>query len=158
MKAAWARCIFSCQKTTSAPRSPDPWVSFGSDAESSAPEGVFLQSSTHPRAYGNVARLLGQYVRDEQVISLAEAIRRLTSLPAQNLKLRQRGSLKPGYFADVVVFAADSIQDHASYAQPMQLATGVSEVLVNGELVLQQGEHTGAMPGRVVRGPGYVRQ
>lgn len=133
-----------------------PWVSFGSDAESSAPEGVFLQSSTHPRAYGNVARLLGQYVRDEQVISLAEAIRRLTSLPAQNLKLRQRGSLKPGYFADVVVFAADSIQDHASYAQPMQLATGVSEVLVNGELVLQQGEHTGAMPGRVVRGPGYV--
>jgi len=135
-----------------------PWVSFGSDAESSAPEGVFLQSSTHPRAYGNVARLLGRYVRDEQVISLAEAIRRLTSLPAQNLNIQQRGSLKPGYFADVVVFDPDSIQDHASYAQPMQLATGVSEVLVNGELVLQQGEHTGAMPGRVVRGPGYVPQ
>ena len=135
-----------------------PWVSFGSDAESSAPEGVFLQSSTHPRAYGNVARLLGRYVRDEQVISLAEAIRRLTSLPAQNLNIQQRGSLKPGYFADVVVFDPESIQDHASYAQPMQLATGVSEVLVNGELVLQQGEHTGAMPGRVVRGPGYVPQ
>ncbi|GAB4118071.1 MAG: amidohydrolase family protein [Wenzhouxiangellaceae bacterium] len=133
-----------------------PWVSFGSDAESSAPEGVFLQSSTHPRAYGNVARLLGRYVRDEQVISLAEAIRRLTSLPAQNLNIQQRGSLKPGYFADVVVFDPESIQDHASYAQPMQLATGLSEVLVNGELVLQQGEHTGAMPGRVVRGPGYA--
>lgn len=135
-----------------------PWVSFGSDAESSAPEGVFLQSSTHPRAYGNVARLLGRYVRDEQVISLAEAIRRLTSMPAQNLKLRQRGSLKPGYFADVVVFDPAAIQDHASYAQPMQLATGVSEVLVNGEMVLRAGEHTGATPGRVVRGPGYVRQ
>ena len=114
-----------------------PWVSFGSDAESSAPEGVFLQSSTHPRAYGNVARLLGRYVRDEQVISLTEAIRRLTSLPAQNLKIQQRGSLKPGYFADVVVFDADTIQDHASYDQPMQLATGVSEVLVNGEIVLR---------------------
>ena len=135
-----------------------PWVSFGSDAESSAPEGVFLQSSTHPRAYGNVARLLGRYVRDEQVISLAEAIRRLTSLPAQNLKIRQRGSLKPGYFADVVVFDPDTIQDHASYDQPMQLATGVSEVLVNGEIVLHDGEHTGALPGRVVRGPGYQQE
>ncbi len=135
-----------------------PWVSFGSDAESSAPEGVFLQSSTHPRAYGNVARLLGRYVRDEQVISLTEAIRRLTSLPAQNLKIQQRGSLKPGYFADVVVFDADTIQDHATYDQPMQLASGVSEVLVNGELVLRAGEHTGALPGRVVRGPGYQQE
>ena len=119
---------------------------------------MFLQSSTHPRAYGNVARLLGRYVRDEQVISLAEAIRRLSALPAQNLKIRQRGSLRPGYFADVMVFDADTIQDHASYDQPMQLATGVSEVLVNGEIVLRDGEHTGALPGRVVRGPGYQQE
>jgi N-acyl-D-amino-acid deacylase len=135
-----------------------PWVSFRSDAESSAPEGVFLQSSTHPRAYGNVARLLGRYVRDEQIISLAEAIRRLTTLPAKNLSIQQRGSLQPGFFADVVVFDPETIQDHATYDQPMQFATGVSEVLVNGELVLRDGEHTGALPGRVVRGPGYQQE
>lgn len=133
-----------------------PWISFGSDAESSAPEGAFLLSSTHPRAYGNVARLLGQYVRDEQVISLAEAIRKLTSMPATNLKLADRGRLQPGYYADVVIFDPAAIHDHASYAEPMQFATGVSEVLVNGEIVLRAGEHTGALPGRVVRGPGYV--
>lgn len=134
-----------------------PWMSFGSDAESSAPEGVFLQSSTHPRAYGNFARLLGRYVREEKVIPLAEAIRRLTSLPAENLKLAKRGRLRPGHFADVVVFDPDTITDHASYEQPLQLATGVSEVIVNGTLVLRHGEHTGAMPGRFVRGPGWRR-
>lgn len=133
-----------------------PWMSFGSDAESSAPEGVFLLSSTHPRAYGNVARLLGKYVREEKVITLAEAIRRLTTLPAANLKLRERGSLTPGYFADVVVFDPATITDHASYDEPRQLATGVSHVIVNGVLVLREGEHTGALPGRVVRGPGYT--
>lgn len=133
-----------------------PWMSFGSDAESSAPEGVFLLSSTHPRAYGNVARLLGKYVREEKVITLAEAIRRLTTLPAANLKLHERGSLTPGYFADVVVFDPATITDHASYDEPRQLATGVSHVIVNGVLVLREGEHTGALPGRVVRGPGYT--
>jgi N-acyl-D-amino-acid deacylase len=132
-----------------------PWMSFGSDAGSQAPEGVFLKSSTHPRAYGNVARLLGKYVRDEQVISLQEAVRRLTSLPAQNLKIRERGRLQTGYFADVVVFNPDAVMDHATFDQPQQLANGVSEVLVNGELVLRNGEHTGALPGRAVRGPGY---
>lgn len=135
-----------------------PWVSFGSDAASLAPEGVFLASSTHPRAYGNVARLLGKYVRDEQVISLQEAVRRLTSLPADNLKIRERGRLQSGYFADVVIFDPDSVTDHATFDNPMQLSTGVSEVLVNGTLVLRDGEHTGALPGRVVRGPGYTAE
>ena len=133
-----------------------PWMTFGSDAEASAPEGVFLQSSTHPRAYGNFARLLGKYVRDEGVIPLAEAIRRLTSLPADNLKIRNRGRLSPGYFADVVIFDPDTIQDHATFADPLQLATGVRDVLVNGELALRDGEATGATPGRVVRGPGWI--
>jgi len=133
-----------------------PWVSFGSDAEASAPEGVFLKSATHPRAYGNVACLLGKYVRDEEVISLQEAVRRLTSLPADNLKLRQRGRLQPGHYADVVVFDPESVQDHATYQQPMQLATGVAHVFVNGVPVLKDGEHTGATPGRVVRGPGWT--
>jgi N-acyl-D-amino-acid deacylase len=133
-----------------------PWVAFGSDAESSAPEGVFLQSSTHPRAYGNVARLLGRYVREEQLIPLGEAVRRLTSMPAEQLKLVDRGRLQPGHFADVVVFDPATVQDHATYAEPMQLATGVRHVFVNGVAVLRDGEHTGALPGRVVRGPGYV--
>ncbi|MEL7450826.1 MAG: D-aminoacylase [Pseudomonadota bacterium] len=133
-----------------------PWMSFGSDAESSAPEGVFLLSSTHPRAYGNVARLLGKYVRDEQVISLQEAVRRLTSLPAENLNIRERGRLQAGYFADVVMFDPDAVMDHATFDDPLQLSTGVSDVLVNGELVLRNGEHTGALPGRVVRGPGFT--
>ncbi len=131
-----------------------PWISFCSDAASQAPEGVFLKSGAHPRAYGNFARLLGKYVRDERVITLPEAIRRLTSLPARNLRIRQRGMLKPNYFADVVVFSADQIQDHATYAQPHQLATGMVHVLVNGQLVIRDGRHTGAMPGRVVYGPG----
>ena len=132
-----------------------PWVSFGSDAESSAPEGVFLKSNPHPRAYGNVARLLGTYVRDEGIIPLGEAIRRLTQLPATNLKLQRRGTLQPGYFADVVVFDPARIQDHATFEEPHQYATGVEHVLVNGVPVLKNGEHTGATPGRVVRGPGW---
>jgi N-acyl-D-amino-acid deacylase len=131
-----------------------PWVAFDSDAESLAPEGVFLQFNTHPRAYGTFARLLGKYVREEQVISLAEAIRRLTSFPAANLKIRERGALEPGYFADVVIFDPATIQDHATYAEPHQYATGVRDVLVNGVPVLLNGEHTGATPGRFVKGPG----
>ena len=132
-----------------------PWVSFGSDAEAAAPEGVFLLSSTHPRAYGNVARLLGRYVRDEKLIPLAEAVRRLTALPAENLKLARRGTLQPGYYADVVVFDPATIQDHATFEKPQQYATGVRDVLVNGVVVLRNGTPTGATPGRFVRGPGY---
>ncbi len=133
-----------------------PWVSFDSDAGSMAPEGVFLESNPHPRAYGNFARLLGRYVRDRRVISLAEAVRRLTSLPATNLKLRRRGSLTPGYFADVVVFDPATIQDHATFEEPHQLSEGVHHVFVNGTQVLREGGHTGATPGRVVRGPGWT--
>jgi N-acyl-D-amino-acid deacylase len=133
-----------------------PWVSFGSDAEAAAPEGVFLKSNPHPRAYGNFARLLGRYVRDERVIPLAEAIRRLTTLPAGNLRIRRRGALRPGYFADIVVFDPDSISDQATFEQPHQYATGVRHVFVNGTQVLRDGEHTGARPGRVVRGPGWT--
>jgi N-acyl-D-amino-acid deacylase len=132
-----------------------PWVSFGSDAESPAPEGVFLKSNPHPRAYGNFARLLRKYVREEKVISLQEAVRRLTSLPAKNLKIDRRGLLQPGYFADVVVFDPDSVSDHATFEKPHQYSTGVSDVFVNGVQVVRDGEHTGAKPGRVVRGPGY---
>ena len=133
-----------------------PWMSFGSDEGSEAPEGVFLKSSNHPRAYGNVAKLLGHYVRDEKAASLPDAIRRLTSLPATNLGIRQRGSLKAGYYADVVVFDPATIADHASYDKPKQLATGVDDVFVNGVQVLKGGKHTGAKPGRVVRGPGWT--
>jgi len=134
-----------------------PYLSFGSDAESAAPEGVFLKSSTHPRAYGNFARLLGKYVRDEKVIPMEEAIRKLTSLPAGNLKIKQRGLLTTGYFADVVVFDPAKIQDHATFEKPHQYATGMMHVFVNGTQVLENGEHTGAKPGRVVRGPGYKK-
>ena len=133
-----------------------PWMSFGSDEGSEAPEGVFLKSSNHPRAYGNVARLLGHYVRDEKATSLPDAIRRLTSLPATNLGIRQRGSLKAGYYGDVVVFDPATIADHATYDKPKQLATGVDDVFVNGVQVLRAGKHTGAKPGRVVRGPGWT--
>jgi N-acyl-D-amino-acid deacylase len=132
-----------------------PYVSFGSDAEAAAPEGVFLSQSTHPRAYGSFARVLGHYVRDEKLITLSEAIRRLTSLPAKNLKIKGRGALKPGYFADVVVFDPATIADKATYAEPMQYGVGVSDVLVNGTPVIKGGDHTGAMPGVVVRGPGW---
>src|SRR3954463_3911556 len=133
-----------------------PWLSFGSDAEAPSAEGVFLKSSAHPRTYGNVARLLGHYVRDEKVIPLEEAVRKLTSLPATNLKVRDRGLLKPGYFADVVVFDPAKIADHATYDKPHQYATGVRQVFVNGVQVLKDGEPTGAAAGRVVRGPGWV--
>ena len=133
-----------------------PWVSFNSDAPSMAPEGVFLQSSTHPRAYGSFARLLGRYVRDEQLVPLEEAIRKLTSLPTENLGIDRRGRLREGYFADVVVFDPETIQDHATFVQPHQYATGVVHVFVNGEQVIADGEHTGATPGRVVRGPGWT--
>ena len=133
-----------------------PWMAFDSDAGSMAPEGVFLLSNPHPRAYGNFARLLGKYVRDEQVISLAEAIRRLTSFPAGNLGISDRGSLQSGYFADIAIFDPAQIQDHATFADPHQYATGVRDVIVNGVPVLLDGEHTGATPGRFVKGPGYV--
>jgi N-acyl-D-amino-acid deacylase len=134
---------------------PQSWLSFGSDAEASAPEGVFLRSNPHPRAYGNFARLLGRYVRDERLIPLEEAIRRLTSLPAENLRIVRRGRLLPGYFADIAVFDPARIADHATFDRPHQYATGMVHVLVNGVAVLRDGEHTGAKPGRVVRGPGW---
>ena len=132
-----------------------PWVSFGCDAAAQAPEGVFLKSNPHPRAYGCFARLLGKYVREEKVIPLRTAIHKLTQLPARNLGLRQRGSLQPGYFADVVVFDPKTIADRATFEKPHQLSVGVKDVLVNGKVVLKDGKHTGATPGQVVRGPGY---
>jgi N-acyl-D-amino-acid deacylase len=133
-----------------------PWVSFGSDAEASAPEGIFLNSSTHPRAYGTFARVLGKFARDDGVITLQEGIRKMTSLPAANIGIRERGSLTAGYYADVVVFDPATVRDHATFAEPLQYATGVEHVFVNGEQVLKDGEHTGATPGRVVRGPGWT--
>ena len=132
-----------------------PWVSFASDAGSVATEGIFLRSNPHPRTYGNFARLLGKYVREERIIPLEEAIRRMTSLPASNLKLEGRGSLEPGSFADVVIFDPQKIQDHASYDNPHQYSTGVIHVFVNGQPVLENGEHTGATPGKVLQGPGW---
>jgi N-acyl-D-amino-acid deacylase len=133
-----------------------PWMSFGSDEASEAPEGVFLKSSSHPRAYGNFARVLAEYVRKDRVAQLPDAIRRLSSLPATNLGIVQRGSLKPGYYADVVVFDPARIQDHATFEKPKQLATGVDDVFVNGVQVWRNGRHTGAKPGRFVRGPGWT--
>lgn len=133
-----------------------PWVSLGSDAEASAPEGAFLKSSTHPRAYGNVARFLGHYVRERGLMPLEEAVHRLTGLPARHWKLEGRGCLAVGCHADIVVFDPDTIIDHATFEAPMRYATGVSDVFVNGVQVLRAGEHTGATPGRVVRGPGWT--
>lgn len=133
-----------------------PWVSFGSDAASMAAEGVFLKSSAHPRAYGNFARLLGKYVREEKVISLAEAVRRLSGLPATNLGLDHRGFLQEGMFADVVVFDPQTIADRATFENPHQYAIGVRHVFVNGIQVLKDGEHTGAKPGRALWGPGKI--
>lgn len=133
-----------------------PWMSFGSDAAAVAPEGKVLEQGAHPRTYGNFARLLGRYVRDEEVISLEEAIFKLTALPAGNLKVEYRGMLAPGFFADIAVFDPASIIDHATFAEPHQLSTGMVHVFVNGEQVLRDGQHTGALPGRVVRGPGFV--
>ena len=134
-----------------------PWVSFGSDAASIAPEGNALRTSAHPRAYGNFARLLGKYVREEKVISLTEAVRRLSSLPATNLGLDRRGFLKPGMFADVVVFDPQTIADRATFENPHQLSVGVKDVFVNGTQVLKDGEHTGAKPGRALWGPGKIK-
>ena len=131
-----------------------PWMSFGSDAASTAPEGVFLKSSTHPRAYGNFARLLGKYVRDEKRLTLADAVHRLSALPAENLKIADRGRLKPGYFADLAIFDAAKISDRATFAKPQQYAVGMRHVFVNGIQVVKDGEHTGATPGRFVKGPG----
>ncbi|WP_417622772.1 N-acyl-D-amino-acid deacylase family protein [Parasphingorhabdus sp.] len=132
-----------------------PWMSFGSDAAALAPRGVFLKSSTHPRAYGNFARLLGKYVREEKRATLADAVRRLTSMPAANLGLKDRGSLATGAFADIVIFDPATIADTATYAEPQQFAVGMHHVLVNGEPVLSDGKMTGARPGRAVRGPGW---
>lgn len=134
-----------------------PWVSFGSDAASMAPEGIFLKSSAHPRAYGNFARLLGKYVREEKVISLSEAVRRLSGLPATNLGLDHRGFLKVGMFADVVVFDPKTISDRATYAEPHQYSVGVKHVFVNGVQVLKDGVHTNAKPGRALWGPGKIK-
>lgn len=133
-----------------------PWMSFGSDAEASAPEGVFLKSSGHPRAYGNFARFLGKYVRDGKTAPLADAIRRLTALPAGNLGLKDRGQLASGMAADIVLFDPVTITDHATFERPMQYATGVRDVFVNGVQVLADGEPTGETPGRVVRGSGWT--
>ncbi len=134
-----------------------PYMSFGSDAGSMAPEGLFLKYNPHPRAYGNFARLLGKYVRDEKVITLAEAIRKLSYQPATNLKIKKRGLLAQGYYADVVVFDPETISDHATFDEPHQYSTGVSDVWVNGIRVLNNGEHTNAHAGRFVKGPGYKK-
>jgi N-acyl-D-amino-acid deacylase len=134
-----------------------PWISFGSDEASQAPEGVFLKSNPHPRAYGNFARVLGKYARDEKVIPMNEAIRRLSGLPATNLGLDHRGFLKEGMFADVVVFDPATIADRATYQKPHQYAVGMKHVFVNGVQVLKDGEHTGAKPGRALWGPGKTK-
>jgi N-acyl-D-amino-acid deacylase len=133
-----------------------PWMSFGSDEAAPAPEGVFLLANSHPRAYGNFARLLGKYVRENHDLTLQEAVRRLTSFPAQNLSLKDRGLLKAGYYADVVVFDPKTIADRATYAKPHQLAVGVDDVLVNGKLALKDGKPTGAATGRFVHGRAWT--
>jgi N-acyl-D-amino-acid deacylase len=117
-------------------------MSFGSDAASMTPEGVFIESSTHPLAYGNFARLLGKYVRDQKIITLSEAIYKLTKLPATNMKIKSRGEFKVGYYADIAIFDLDKIQDHAAYQNPHQLSTGVDHVIVNGKQILENGENT----------------
>jgi len=149
-------CVFFTMSEDNVKREVQlPYMSFGSDGGSMSTEGVFLLSGTHPRAYGNFARLLGKYVREEQLVPLPEAIRRLTSQPADNLKLQRRGRLAPGYYADIVVFDPATIIDHATFVQPHQYATGVRDVWVNGVAVLRDGSPTDSMPGRVIRGPGY---
>jgi N-acyl-D-amino-acid deacylase len=134
-----------------------PWVSFGSDEGSYSTEGVFLKSNAHPRAYGNFARVIGKYVRDEKALTLANAVYKLSKLPAVNLKLKKRGELKVGNFADIVIFDPATVQDHATFDKPHQYATGVTTVFVNGVAVLKDGEHTGAMPGRFLKGPGWKK-
>ncbi len=133
-----------------------PWMSFGSDEGAPAPEGVFLKSNAHPRAYGNFVRVLGTYARDDKAVTLQDAIHRLSWLPASNLGIRGRGALREGYYGDVVVFDPATVTDHATYAKPHQLATGVRDVFVNGVQVLKNGKHTGATPGRFVHGPGWT--
>jgi N-acyl-D-amino-acid deacylase len=135
-----------------------PWVSSGSDAEASAPEGAFLLSSTHPRAYGNFARIFAKYVRDEHVLSVEEAVQKITSLPADVLSLKDRGRLRAGAYADVVMFDPNTIQDHSTYAKPMQYATGVTDVIINGKLALKDGEPTGVATGRILRGRAWTGQ
>jgi len=134
---------------------PLPWLSFGSDEGSYSTEGVFLKSNAHPRAYGNFARVIGKYSRDEKLITLEEAIRKLSKLPATNLKLKKRGELKVGYYADILIFDPAKVNDHSTFDKPHQYSTGVMDVFVNGVQVLKDGEHTGAKPGRFVKGPGY---
>jgi N-acyl-D-amino-acid deacylase len=134
-----------------------PWVSFGSDEASQAPEGNFIKSNCHPRAYGTFARVLGKYVREEKVLTMEEAIRKLTSLPATNLGLDRRGLVQEGMFADVVVFDPKTVADKATFEKPHQYAVGMKHVFVNGTEVLKEGEHTGAKPGRALWGPGKVR-
>ena len=132
-----------------------PWISFGSDEASYAPEGVFLKSNPHPRAYGNFVKVIGKYSRDEKLLSLQQAIFKLSKLPSTNLKLKKRGELKAGNYADIVIFDADKVTDHATYDKPHQYATGIQDVFVNGVQVLKNGEHTNAKPGRFIKGPGY---
>lgn len=134
-----------------------PWVSFGSDEGSYAPAGVFLKSNPHPRAYGNFVRVIGKYVRDEKILTLQQAVYKLSKLPATNLKLQKRGELKTGYYADVVVFDPNTLKDHATFDKPHQYATGVEDVFVNGIHVLKNGNHTNAKPGRFIKGPGYKK-
>jgi N-acyl-D-amino-acid deacylase len=131
-----------------------PWVSFGSDEGTYAPEGIFLKIHPHPRAYGNFARVIGHYANEEKVISVAAAVHRLAKLPADNLKIKKRGELKAGNYADIVIFDPAKLKDHATYDEPQQYATGMMDVFVNGVQVLKDGEHTNAKPGRVVDGPG----
>jgi N-acyl-D-amino-acid deacylase len=128
-----------------------PWVSFASDSDPEGIDGVFSLASTHPRTFGNFARVYARYVRDEKLLSVADAVRKMTSLPASNVGIAQRGLLEPGYFADIAVFDPATIQDHATFERPRQLATGVSEVFVNGVEVIHNGVHTGAKPGRVIK-------
>jgi N-acyl-D-amino-acid deacylase len=135
-----------------------PWLSFGSDEGSYTNEGVFLKSMAHPRAYGNFTRVLGKYSRDEKLLSLAEAIRKLSKLPAANLKLKNRGELKTGNYADIIIFDPAKVKDNASFEKPHQYAEGMIHVWVNGKQVLRDGNHTGATPGRFVKGPGWKKQ
>jgi len=131
-----------------------PWVSFGSDAGSMAPEGNFLKQSEHPRAYGNFTRVIGHYSRDEKLLPLEKAIQKLSKVAATNLHIQKRGELKVGNYADILVFDPAKVQDHATYEKPHQYSTGMSDVWVNGTLVLKDGEHTNAKPGRFVKGSG----
>jgi N-acyl-D-amino-acid deacylase len=149
-------CYFMMSEDNVKKKVAQPWVSFCSDEEASATEGVFLESNNHPRAFGSFVRVLGKYSRDEKVIPLEEAIRRLTAFPAANIGIRDRGQLTEGYFADVVIFDPATIQDHATFEDPHHYATGVQHVFVNGGHVVADGEHTGATPGSVVRGPGWT--